>query len=115
MRRKPQQQASGTCKWPLVLVAQNEINPANQALRSHSFVEGQGLPANRRYSIAYTPLKKGKGKKNKSDQTVNKHSICSAYIMRKKVHILKKERKGSNRLTSVITKFMSSLLKHATK
>lgn len=64
-KRKPQQQASGTCKWPLVLFVQNEINPANQALRNHSSAEGEGFPANRRYNIAYMPLKKKRERKKK--------------------------------------------------
>jgi len=49
-RRNPRQ-ASGSFTWPLVIAVQNEINSANQALRSHSSAEGQGFPGNKRYSM----------------------------------------------------------------
>lgn len=65
-RRNPRQ-ASGSFKWPLVIVVQNEINPTNKALRSHGSAEGQGFPGNKRYGmLKYHGKIKEKKKKRKN-------------------------------------------------
>lgn len=75
MRRNPQW-ASGSFKWPLVIVGQNEINPANQALRSHGSAERQGFPGNKSYSmLIYHGGKKWKKKMEKPhpDRPINEN------------------------------------------
>lgn len=40
--RRNSRRASGSFKWPLVIVVQNGINPVNQALSSHASAEVKG-------------------------------------------------------------------------